>query len=388
MPPWPKQRVAQSAPFQFIGLDYLGPILVKEEDKMVKMWICLFTCLAVRAIHLEWVRSLSAEHFLNCLRRFATRRGRPELIISDNAAQFKLVKTVIDKQWRQLSIDERVITYFSDKGIKWQFTTALAPWQGGFYERLVGLVKRCLRKAIGTKRLTLEQFVVVLSEVEAVLNTRPLTYVYEDFQSGFVLTPAHFEFLMANLKLMPAMETEIEFCPSRDSVTTLLNHWKKGQKQLNTFWEIWKNEYLTSLHEKSPLYHKVVKGQTSCIPKPGQIVIIKEDSIPRAVWKLGKIDKVVKGLDGHVRTAQIRLPSNKCVLRAINQLYPLEVPNPDYDKELSSEENTNLSDDLVNSDKLIKQADSRCLRQAAIIARQRINQLQSDEPVTVLFVIV
>ena len=138
MPPWPKQRVAQSAPFQFTGLDYLGPILVKEEDKMVKMWICLFTCLAVRAIHLEWVRSLSAEHFLNCLRRFAARRGRPELIISDNAAQFKLVKTVIDKQWRQLSIDEKVITYFSDKGIKWQFTTALAPWQGGFYERLVG----------------------------------------------------------------------------------------------------------------------------------------------------------------------------------------------------------------------------------------------------------
>ena len=316
MPPWPKQRVAQSAPFQFTGLDYLGPILVKEEDKMVKMWICLFTCLAVRAIHLEWVRSLSAEHFLNCLRRFAARRGRPELIIS---AQFKLVKTVIDKQWRQLSFDERVITYFSDKGIKWQFTTALAPWQGGFYERLVGLVKRCLRKAIGTKRLTLEQFVVILSEVEAVLNTRPLTYVYEDFQSGFVLTPAHL--MMANLKLMPAMETEIEFCPSRDPVTTLLNHWKKGQKQLNTFWEIWKNEYLISLREKSPLYHKVVKGQTSCISKPGQIVIIKEDSIPRAVWKLGKIDKVVKGVDGHVRTAQIRLPSNKCVLRAINQLH-------------------------------------------------------------------
>ena len=52
------------------------------------------------------------------------------------------------------------------------------------------------------------------------------------------------------------------------------------------------------------------------------------------------------------------------------------MPNPDYDKELSSEENTNLSGDLVDSDKLIKQADSRCLQQAAIIVRQRINQLQ------------
>ena len=103
---------------------------------------------------------------------------------------------------------------------------------------------------------------------------------------------------------------------------------------------------------------------------------------------MGKIEKVVKGSDGHVRTVQIYLPSNKCVLQAINQLYPLEVPNPDNDKELSSEENTNLSDDLLNTDKPIKQVDFRCLQQAAIKARQRINQLQSDEPVIVLFVIV
>ena len=163
-------------------------------------------------------------------------------MISDNAAQLKLVKTVIDKQCRQLSIDEKVITYFSDKGIKLQFTTALVPSQGRFYERLFGLVKRCLRKAIGTKTLTLEQFVAILSEVEAFPNTKPLTYEYGDFQSGFALTPAHF--LMVDLKLMPSMETEIEFCPSKDSVTTLLNHWKKGQKQLNTFWKICKNEYL------------------------------------------------------------------------------------------------------------------------------------------------
>ena len=197
MPPWPKQRVSESLPFQFIGSDYLGPVFVKEGTTMTKMWICLFTCLAIRAVHLEWVRSLSAEHFLLCLRRFIARRGRLELIISDNAAQFKLVKTVIDEQWRQLTLDENLVSYLSNNGIKWKFTTALAPWQGGFYERLVGLVKRCLRKGIGLKRLTLDQFVVMLAEVEAVTNTRPLTYVYEEIESGFSLTPAHF--LNANL---------------------------------------------------------------------------------------------------------------------------------------------------------------------------------------------
>ena len=97
------------------------------------------------------------------------RKGRPELIISDNTAQFKLVKTVIEKQWKQLFFDEEVVT---DKGIP----GSLQPYLH-LGKVLVGLVKRCLRKAIGAKPLRLAQFVVILSEVEAVPNTKPLTYV-------------------------------------------------------------------------------------------------------------------------------------------------------------------------------------------------------------------
>jgi len=291
MPPWPRLRVSRSLPFQFTGLDYLGPIYVKEGKEVVKMWICLFTCLAVRAVHLEWVRSLSAEHFLFCLIRFMARRGRPELIISDNAAQFKLVKSVVDEQWKQLSIDENLKCYLSDIGIKWQFTTALVPWQGGFYKRLVGLVKRCLRKGIGKKRLTLDQFIVMLTEVEAVINTRPLTYVYEDFQSGFTLTPAHF--LTENLRPMVILDSEIEYTPTEDSITALMNNWKRGQKQLNMFWEIWKTEYLTSLRETSP-HHKSVRGQIAGTPRVGEVVIVKEGNAARGMWKVKRIEELVK----------------------------------------------------------------------------------------------
>ena len=99
------------------------------------------------------------------------RRGRPKLIILDNAAQFKLIKTIIDEQWRKLTRDEELVSYLSNNRVMWKFTTALAPWQGGFYERLVGLVKQSLRKGIGLKRLTLDQFIVILAEVEAVINT-------------------------------------------------------------------------------------------------------------------------------------------------------------------------------------------------------------------------
>ena len=119
-----RERVAQSLPFQFIGLDYLGPILVKEGSEII--WICLFTCLAIRAIHLEWAKNLTPEQFLSCLRRFVARRGKPQLKISDNAPQFKVVKLAIDKQWKQVMLNKEVRYDIKEGGIKWQFMIALA----------------------------------------------------------------------------------------------------------------------------------------------------------------------------------------------------------------------------------------------------------------------
>jgi len=63
---------------------------------------------------------------------------------------------------------------------------ALASWQGGFYERLVSMVKKSMKKAVGRKQYSLDQLITLLTEIEAVLNTRPL---YKEFNSGFTLTP-------------------------------------------------------------------------------------------------------------------------------------------------------------------------------------------------------
>jgi len=113
------------------------------------MWICLFACLVMRAIHLEIVMGLSAELFLDYLHRFIATRGKPTTIISDNAPQFRLVKSGLYLQWRSVHKDESVLSFFSYEVIEWRFTTTLAPWKEGFYERLVGVVKRALRKGIG-----------------------------------------------------------------------------------------------------------------------------------------------------------------------------------------------------------------------------------------------
>ena len=123
-----------------------------------------------------------------------------------------------------------------------EFTTALASsWQWGFYERLVGMVKRCLQKAAGRKHFTLEQLSTLLTEIEAILNSKPLNYVYGDFESSFVLTPSHS--LVLNRKLgLPAIDDEYfkdaYYQPDISSTTQLLEVWKKGQKHLNLFWKV------------------------------------------------------------------------------------------------------------------------------------------------------
>jgi len=100
-----------------------------------KMWMCLFTCLSVRAIHLELVRGLPAQQLLDHLRRYIARRGY-QMVISDNAPQFRLVKTVLDNQWNEVFKDD-VLSFFANLEAYYRFGF-LARWLlrmiGGFGE--------------------------------------------------------------------------------------------------------------------------------------------------------------------------------------------------------------------------------------------------------------
>ena len=201
MPDLPRERVARSHPFEYTGIDYLGPLYVKEFSQSTdhssvqikrKVWVCLFTCFTVRAIHLELVGDMSAEEFLLSLRRFIARRGIPRQIFSDNAKQFKTARTVLVRAWEDVVTDKEVSEFVAYQGIQWKFIIELAPWMGGFYERLIGLTKRALKKTIGKKCLTERQLATILTEAEAVLNSRPLVYVDDDINSNSALTPQDF----------------------------------------------------------------------------------------------------------------------------------------------------------------------------------------------------
>ena len=310
-------------PFTFIGVDYLGPIFVKDDLKCNKNWICLFTSLNARAIHLEVIDDMSTENFLLCLRRYFARRGTPSLIISDNAPNFRLGNSVINRIWKHIVRDNDVQSYVANGGIQWKFITDYAPWKGGFYERLVGLTKRSLRKSLGKSKLSNKELITIITEIEAIINSRPLTYVDADINSGYALTPSHF--ISLNQKTgCPNIDTgDVNLV---DSSTKLIEMWKRGQNRLDNFWNVWSTEYLNVLRERKVTKLKPVKGEVRRKPEVCEIVIIKEENQPRGRCKIAKVQRlIISEIDNKHRAAQLLLPSGLMIKRPFKFIYPIEM---------------------------------------------------------------
>ncbi|XP_055932974.1 uncharacterized protein LOC129962996 [Argiope bruennichi] len=182
-------RVEQSAPFTIIGVDFAGPLFVK--DSINKQYILLITCAATRSVHLELVGDLTTDTFLLAFRRFISRRGLCSIVVSDNARIFKRAELEIKLIWNVLNHAD-VKNFYSANGINWKYIVERTAWWGGFYERMVWTVKTALRKTLGKSCLTVEQSLIVLTEIEGMINSRPITYVGSDTEEPIALTPAHF----------------------------------------------------------------------------------------------------------------------------------------------------------------------------------------------------
>ena len=208
----PLFRVEECPPFSYIGVDYAGPLYIKEAG--VKIWISLFACCVSRALHLELVPDMSTEAFLRCFKRFAARRGTPLKIVSDNSKTFKSA----NRELNRIQNDPVFKNFFAQLRTEWCFNVEKAPWWGGFFERLVRSVKNCIKKVVGNARLTFDELSTVVIEVEATLNSRPLTYVAADeFEEP--LTPMH---LLAGRRLLglPDVQAVMETNADPDFMTS------------------------------------------------------------------------------------------------------------------------------------------------------------------------
>ena len=139
-PPLPEFRVKEDPAFTYMGVDFAGPLFVRNGPSSSKVWICLFTCLVTRAVHLDITSNLSTETFIRCLKQFAARRGLPHKFLSDNGKTFKAAAMFLKDIFKDGTIQKHQV----NQGSQWIFNIERALWWGGVFERMVKSMKRCL----------------------------------------------------------------------------------------------------------------------------------------------------------------------------------------------------------------------------------------------------
>ena len=293
----PPERVANVPPFTNTAVDFAGPLYVKNSEHINKTYVCLFTCATTRAIHLELTTSLGAPQFLQAFRRFVGRRGLPARMLSDNAKTFKAAA----KEVKKLVHAEEVLQHCTNRQVSWEYIVERAPWWGGFWERMVRSVKVCLRKHLGRSLLTFEELRTILIEIEAVLNNRPLTYVYDDENGvSYPLTPSQLVYGRQLTMTVDGRQTEI--------VSTYQSLTKKAQhhnRLLNRFALQWGKEYLLGLRERYQTSSAQGCNQTAL--NNGDVVLLKNEGTARCLWKLAKVVELLQGRGGAVRAAKVQV---------------------------------------------------------------------------------
>ena len=291
-PPFPVERTVYTRPFDVVGVDAGGPLLLANGKKV---WFLLFTCFEVRAVHIELIGGMSVEDLGNAMMKFIARRGEPRQMWSDHGTSF-----VGFSRWCSL------------QGLKlqWRFIVERAPWWGGLWERLIGCVKRLLVRMVGRKRCSWDELQALLARVEVALNRRPISYVYESSTGGIPvpLYPERF--------LLGACGSAADPTATEPSLAEKIARQKVWATDLEA---LWKKEYVMGVLGESRKVWKTVRPITR-----GEVVLLEDEVKKRQLWELGVVEEVYPGSDGRVRAVRLRTARGR-FNRPIRRLFPLEI---------------------------------------------------------------
>ncbi|KAM4045123.1 uncharacterized protein ACNLHF_008939 [Anomaloglossus baeobatrachus] len=310
----PADRLSTEPPFTNVGLDVFGPWSVVTRQTRgghanSKRWAVLFTCLSIRAVHIEVIETMDISSFINAFRRFISLRGHVKHIRSDRGSNFVGACGEL-KIPSNLDINQ-VERRLSELGCTWTFNPPHSSHMGGVWERMIGIARRILDSIflqLGPSKLTHETLTTFMAEVVAIMNARPLVPISNDPDDLSLLTPS----TLLTQKFNVSMPTSGEFT-TKDLYKS---QWKRVQMLADLFWTKWRKQYLSTLQTRD-------KWQDSRPNmKPGNVVLVKNTQSKRNEWPLGLVTKVFPSQDGQVRKVEIKIPkqSGKLFLRPVSEL--------------------------------------------------------------------
>ena len=308
-------RVNFTHPFDHTGIDHTGSFNVAIGNEICKMYLVIFTCLNIRAVHIELVPSLSVQHFLLAFIKFVNAHCHPSVIYTDNASNF----VSAGKMLGSTKFDNPFTEYLEQNNVKHHKIPAYSAWVGAAWERLIRTVKLAIHKSVGRARLEYFGFVSLLSEIQCAINSRPLTYRDSDINNLDILTPNSFlnvnNYRHLNFGELDGSELQIA------TRTELLKTFTKREDLLDNLLTLWHDSYLLSLRETSKdMYDRYWE---ECI-SIGDIVLIAVPNRPRVWWQMGRVIELLTGTDGKTRCVKLKTPTGEGVYSTC-LLYPLEI---------------------------------------------------------------
>lgn len=319
----PAKRVQPARPFITSGCDFAGPILTKESTgrgrRLVKTYIVVFVCFATKAIHIELATALSTEEFLAAFKRFISRRGYVRDIYTDHGSNFLGANNELRNLYDFLKRNKNIIdNQLSDLHMNWHFIPPSSPHMGGLWEAGVKSIKRHLKATVGNACLSIIELYTVLVQIEACLNSRPLTPLTSDPNDFEILTPGHF---LIGEPLMAIPEYPLQEVP-----INRLSRWQLVERIRQHFWTRWSKEYLTSLQQRAKWF---MQHRSSSVKLEGALVLLVDDNTQPLLWKIGRIINTHPGKDGHVRVVTVKTKQG-FFKRALTKicLLPIEEDNP------------------------------------------------------------
>ena len=311
MAPLPTSRLKKTLrAFTRTAVDFAGPFITVQGRgiRRAKRYLCLFTCLTTRAVHLEIAFGLDTDSFLNSFYRMVSRRGLPEELYSDNGTNFKgadnelkLLVSQIDKS--------KIAESVANKGVKWHFNPPLAPHFGGVHESLIKSAKRSINSILGNADINDEELMTAIIGAEGLINSRPLTYQSANPADDVPLTPNHFLHGQIGGQFAPLSVDSTQY--------NLRKRWRRVQELVRHFWQRWLREWLPALAAR-----KKWKQDRRDVAV-GEVVLVVSPDTSRGNWPLGRVLEVYPGTDGRVRVAKLQVGQGT-VVRPVTKLCPLE----------------------------------------------------------------